>query len=440
MRAIRLSLKDAGLLLLALAAACSMCLYWSRIVVEAPSHFEFSAELKPKALGDLYPRWYGARELLLHHRDPYGDAVSREIQIAYYGKELDPSRPEDRLDQQRFAYPLYFVFFIAPLVGMEFHSAQLVFWWVLAVCAVLSLVLWQSFLRLRLTPVALAVLFLLCLSSIPVLQSLSIRQPFLLTACLIAAAAATLVSGRLFLAGILLALATIKPQVCLLPIGWFAMWVFSDWAQRRSLFWGFTTALAALTLAAEGLQPGWVIAYPKALSAYAAYTKTTSLLAVLLSPAWAWSVTALMLFTAVRFGWQSRRQPASSGAFAVSLAFALTLTPLVVPAVIPPFNHVLILPVILLAIRYWKQLEHGKSLLRLLCVVLCCIASLPWLFAAVVTLGLLKPLAWILGAWFWPLNASLALPFAAFAILLPLRGIVSPRPGFPTEAIIPSRT
>jgi len=29
------------------------------------------------------------RELLLHHRDPYGAEVSREIQVAYYGHALD---------------------------------------------------------------------------------------------------------------------------------------------------------------------------------------------------------------------------------------------------------------------------------------------------------------------------------------------------------------
>ena len=30
---------------------------------------------------DLYPSWYGTRELLLHGRDPYGQEVSGEIQL-----------------------------------------------------------------------------------------------------------------------------------------------------------------------------------------------------------------------------------------------------------------------------------------------------------------------------------------------------------------------
>ena len=60
-------------------------------------------------LSDLYPRWLGARELLLHHRDPYSPEVTREIQIGYYGRPLDPSRPQDPRDQQGFAYPAYVV-------------------------------------------------------------------------------------------------------------------------------------------------------------------------------------------------------------------------------------------------------------------------------------------------------------------------------------------
>ena len=33
-------------------------------------------------LSDLYPRWLGARELLLHHCDPYTPDVTREIASA----------------------------------------------------------------------------------------------------------------------------------------------------------------------------------------------------------------------------------------------------------------------------------------------------------------------------------------------------------------------
>ncbi|MGA8271823.1 MAG: glycosyltransferase family 87 protein, partial [Candidatus Sulfotelmatobacter sp.] len=237
-----------------------------------------SAVLKPQVLTDFYPSWYATRELLLHHRDPYGAGINRDLQIAYYNRELDPSHPEEQVDQQRFVYPLYFTFFVAPIARLEFHQSQIVFWWILAVCAVVNVFLWLRFLRLRLSAPASLALFVLVLTSIPVIQNLSILQPFLLSACFIAAAAAAVSSGYLFVAGALLSVATIKPQICLLPMIWFALWTGSNWLRRRSLFLGFAAGLAMLIFTSEWLFRGWLMRYPGVLIAYAGYTKATSLL------------------------------------------------------------------------------------------------------------------------------------------------------------------
>ena len=80
-------------------------------------------------LSDLYPRWLGARELLLHHRDPYSSVVTREIQAGYYGRPLDPARPEDPKDQQGFAYPVYVAFLLAPIITLPFSAVQSGFRW-----------------------------------------------------------------------------------------------------------------------------------------------------------------------------------------------------------------------------------------------------------------------------------------------------------------------
>jgi len=420
MPAITLRIKHLTLLLLVLVGSSSMCLYWSRYNDAVYSSLAHSSGLKPKVLTDLYPSWYGTRELLLHHRDPYSTEVNRELQIAYYGKELDPSRPEERLNQQRFAYPLYFTFFIAPLAWIQFQTARIVFWWILAVCAVLNVLLWLRFLRLRLSLPAMAALFALVLTSIPVMQNLSLLQPFLLPACFLAGAAVAVVSGRLFLAGALLAGATVKPQICLLPLAWFALWLCSDWKRRRSLFWGFTVTLVTLVLASAWLLPDWVVRYPSVLRAYAGYARATSFLATLLPlPPLHWLITILTLATVAGFCWRARRQPAGSAAFAIALSFVLTLTDLIVPAVVQPLNHVLLLPAVLLAIRYWRELRQGRVVTRAAASVFCLCAVLPWLLAVV---AISKPLTpgsdWLLKMWSVPLAASMALPFAAFGVLI----------------------
>ena len=82
-----------------------------------------AAHNRPRGnLSDLYPRWLGARELLRHGRNPYSAEITREIQQGYYGRPLDPSRPDDPKDQQGFAYPVYVVFLLAPTIDLPFDA------------------------------------------------------------------------------------------------------------------------------------------------------------------------------------------------------------------------------------------------------------------------------------------------------------------------------
>src|SRR5580700_10786024 len=75
---------------LTLVAAASMWLYFQNVLIPYQQS-DAQAKQKPRGnLSDLYPRWFGARELLLHDRDPYGADITREIQVGYYGRPLDP--------------------------------------------------------------------------------------------------------------------------------------------------------------------------------------------------------------------------------------------------------------------------------------------------------------------------------------------------------------
>src|SRR5579864_7276298 len=86
------------------------------------------AHQRPRGnLSDLYPRWLGARELLLHGSDPYSPEMTRKIQIGYYGRVLDPHRPNDPKDQAAFAYPIYVVFILSPLIYADSATALRVF-------------------------------------------------------------------------------------------------------------------------------------------------------------------------------------------------------------------------------------------------------------------------------------------------------------------------
>jgi hypothetical protein len=424
MRATTFSGRRFAVLLLALVGCASMIFFWSSVT--STVHASRASSINnPKVLTDFYPSWYATRELLLRHRDPYGPDVNRELQLAYYGKVLDPSRPEERQDEQRFVYPLYFMAFVAPTVNIEFRAVRVLVRWFLVLCAIANLALWLCFIRPDLSVFGLVVLFALVLSSIPVLQNITILQPFLLPACFIAAAAAAAASDRLFLTGALLALSTVKPQICLLPLAWFFLWLCGDWKRRRSLFPGFAAMLAVLLFGSEWLRPDWLVRYPGVLRDYAKYTNATSFLGTLLSVPWNWIATLLALAVVAIYCWRVRRQSANSPWFAIALSLSLALTVLIVPAVVQPFNHVLLLPAVLLTIRYWRALRRVRPLTRAAIYVFCVCAFLPWLLAVV---AVAKPFdqnrGWLLKVWSLPLAVSMALPFAAFGMLILLRRVV----------------
>ena len=133
--------------LLAVVASGSTWFYMNRIL-RAQQLADAAAHDRPRGnLSDLYPRWLGARELLRHDRNPYSAEITREIQQGYYGRPLDPARPDDPKDQQGFAYPAYVVFLMAPTVDLPFDVVQKGFRWLLLGLAPASVLLWLYVLR-----------------------------------------------------------------------------------------------------------------------------------------------------------------------------------------------------------------------------------------------------------------------------------------------------
>src|ERR1700692_3165145 len=127
----RISYKHLWLITAAMLCAASAWLYTNRVLIPYQVS-DAMAHGRPRGnLSDLYPRWVGARELLLHGRDPYSAEVTREIQVGFYGRPLDPSRPGEPRDEEAFAYPVYVVFWLAPTIGLPFAIVQQGFYWAL---------------------------------------------------------------------------------------------------------------------------------------------------------------------------------------------------------------------------------------------------------------------------------------------------------------------
>ena len=235
------------------------------------------AGVAPGNFSDLYPRWLGAREVLLHHRSPYSPELTRDIQRGFYGHVLDPSNPKDPADQEGFAYPLYVVFLLAPSIMVPFVTVRAVFSVALVLLALATIFWWVRGMRLHLSLNSSLLATIAVMSSYPVLDGIHLQQFTLLVAALMAAAIWALAGNRLVLAGVLLACATIKPQLVFVLVLGLVLWGVADWRARKSFIAGFGLTVLVLIGSAELLLPGWLCLWWQASRSYLAYVRPSLL-------------------------------------------------------------------------------------------------------------------------------------------------------------------
>ncbi len=404
-------------LLLAILCAAGVWLYANRVLI--PYQISDAAAYgRPRGnLSDLYLHWVGARELLLNGRDPYGPDVTREIQQGYYGRPLDPARPGDPRDQ-RFAYPVYVAFYLAPTIHLPFEIVRKGFFWVLFGLTVATIPLWLRVLRWSAPLWAQASLIVFTIGSLTVMQGLKLQQMTLLVAALVAIALALLASGRPIAAGIALALATIKPQLVWLLLFWLMVWTLADWRRRYRCAASFLFTMAILCAASEWYLPHWIPRFLQAMREYPTYTDAVSTLDKLLPAPWGWVARALAVAAMVYIGWKNRQSSANTAAFAATVSLALAVTIIVIPSY-SLYNQVMLLPALLVLVRdrqlLWNRNRMSRALLSLVAILL----LWQWL-ASIVLAGLsfVLPLPTLEAAWAVPLWTVLPLPVAVAALVL----------------------
>lgn len=362
-------------------AACAISwVYMHRVLLP----WEHYANLQPRGrlkamLGDLYPRWVGTRELLLHGKNPYSLEVSHEIQMAFYGHVIEQSYdkpPLERFDEQRFAYPVYVAFLLAPTVHVEFEQLEAWAPVVLAALTAISVWLWIVVLRWRPPPLIAAALILFVVASPQIGQALRLCQPGLFVAFLLALGCWCVTRQHYFVAGVVLAVATIKPHMVVLLLVWLAVWCIGDWKKRWPLAAGFFGALAILVGAGEVLLPGWPRYFLEAVDAYRRYFPITSLVRLILGDWVGGTVSVVVLAMLLAAGWRNREVAADSPEFVRMLALFSLATTLVLPLMTPSNQVLLLLPVAAL-IRDWCKLPRFWR--RALAVVM----AWPWVVALV---------------------------------------------------------
>ena len=404
---------------LAFLAACSMWLYARWIAVP---HQKYDAVRfgRPRGnLSDLYPRWLGARELLLRGRDPYSREITREIQRGYYGREIDPARPNDPKDENGFAYPVYVVFLLAPTVRMDFAAVRLLFAGLLTILTVASVLLWERALGGGLSQAQQLAAVLLVLGSYAFFEAVFLQQPILLAAALLAGAFLARERGWLVLSGVLMAVVTIKPQVALLPVVLMLMWVSGGWRPRQRWFWGFASTMLLLLGASEYVLPGWLFRFYSAVRNYQSYMAGTSFLDWLVTPRWSGFFWVLIVLQVLWFVWKIRAlapdAPDSRRALCLVLVAVVCTSPN-----LALYNQVLLLPGALFWFNYRKGWRRNGMLIRSFSKIFVVLLAWPWVACGILIVARVVFHAefFVQRVWQLPHYATLSLPVALLVLLL----------------------
>jgi hypothetical protein len=367
---------------------------------------------------DLYARWWGTHEVLLHGRNPYSPEVAHEIQTVIYGAPIPSAYPGDPAEiSGGFAYPLYVVFLLAPTAWIPFSVVQEIFFWLCPILILASSWFWLYALGWRLRILELLTINLFTLGSYPALQAMKLQNLSALAACLVAAGLACIVANHFVFAGILLAAATFKPQFVVLLIPWLALWTIRDWQARRYLAWSFLGCIALLLLGSELLLRGWLEYFLKTVIAYRQYTYGHSVLDVWFTRRGGLLVAAAFILVVTILCWKYRSVPANSPAFVLFCSLILASTLTVIPT-LEPHAQLLLFPGFIIILRYRNLIWEAGRAQRLLLVSVISLLGWEWIAACGMTLAALRlPSSTLLRWWIIPLSTSPLLPIA---VLLPL--------------------
>jgi hypothetical protein len=368
---------------------------------------------------DFYQVWLTSHELLFKRVNPYTSEMTARIQMGVFGRVIDAHRPGDPLPYlAHFPYPLYTDFLVAPVALVSFPTLQMIGSVVAPLLVVAGLLLWLQVINLRLSPSNTIALCLLTLTTYPILQGMYALQLTLLVAALLAGAVNLLVKGHLILPGILLGMASVKPQLMFLPALFLMLWAISDLRKRKALVLAFAGTLAFLLVVSEIVLPGWLRTWAHALFEYRHYDEPP-LSQYILGPTLGNIVAGMLIVAVAILIFRARLAPADSTQFASTVALLLAITVPLVPSSIAVYDQILLVPAVLWLIARSAEIWNGGRTLRALGVIVSAAISWQWIAACVVGLCCvlfpqIRNTPWMM----LPLRTAPSIPFIVILLCL----------------------
>lgn len=320
---------------------------------------------------DFASRWGGARAFWRDGFSPYSAEATRQIQMLIYGRPILPEE-EQTFDPGPFAYPFYTVFLLWPLVWFCYPWAEAVWLVILEVCLFGGFLLtlrvygWRPPRWLLVCTAVWAFLFY------PAARALILGQFAIFVFAMIALTLWALRERQDILAGLCLALSTVKPQMVFLLVPLLLWWAVRE---RRYCFGSSFLGGMGLLLGASWLaEPGWMADFARQVTHYPSYTigSPTWILTRITFPTlgtWGeWVLSALALIFLVWAAWWALREK-TAGTFEWVVGVCLIVTNLVVLRTATT-NYVALLLPLVMVFRTLQRGRAGRWLVLLIEVVL----------------------------------------------------------------------
>jgi len=413
-------------LALALAGAASMTYYHLGLFMPLSQKANAARGLQGRySFGnDFYPIWLTSREW---RRDPYSVEMTREIQTGLFGRPLVPRHPGDPVSEYRtFAYPAFTDLLFWPVSKIPFAVSRAVLAPLLALLTLVSVVFWARALSCRPGAIGMAILILLTLGSYPVLEGLYAGQLGLLVGFLLPASLLAMQRGRLLLAGFLMALTAMKPQMTVLAVFFLLLWTLQDWRRRRGFCIGLFGTLIPLVGAALLVWPHWIQDWLEVVLGYHRYARPPLVGEVLAEPLGPRAAMASLLMVlalvavAMLLAWRNRGATAESQDFWRTLSLLLCITTVALLPGQAIHDHVVLLPGIFLLVMSRQELS-SSHISKMLMYIGVAVTVWPW-FASF-CLILLRPVFtdqqfYSKAIFALPLRTAAVFPFIVLGLLL----------------------
>ncbi len=301
---------------------------------------------------DFLVHWMGTRNFLQEGTSPYSEETVVKIQTFAYGHKAEEGEHELRV-----AYPLYSMIVFAPYSIIENYDLARALWMTTLELCLLAL----SYLSLKITDWnpgrrVLLAFFLFSILWYHALRPLINGNVVIMIALAIAGVLFSIRKKQDELAGVLLALTTIKPQVSIVFIIFIFVWAFRN-GRLKVVGW-FLASIFLLSLSASLLIPDWILQNLREIVRYPGYNPPgtpASALRALMPDVWGRvgiAISGLMILSLI-FEWAVMRNEDYKNFLWV--AFTTLTASQWVGIQTDPGNFIVLFPAIVFLFSIWEK-------------------------------------------------------------------------------------